>query len=74
MMNHPYEKCAEIDRFVLWKYEQMSGAKPGTFIEEEQVQLLARGHTVKTIDFKEINENIELPRTGDVFGRAVIRY
>lgn len=31
-------------------------------------------HTVKTISFEQINENIELLRTGDIVGRAVIRF
>jgi hypothetical protein len=29
---------------------------------------------VKTIRFDEINENLDLLRTGDVVGRAVIKY
>jgi propanol-preferring alcohol dehydrogenase len=31
-------------------------------------------HAVKPIRFEEINENLELLRTGDIVGRAVIRY
>lgn len=31
-------------------------------------------HTVKTIRFDEINENLELLRTGEVVGRAVVRF
>jgi propanol-preferring alcohol dehydrogenase len=31
-------------------------------------------HTVKPIHFEEINENLDLLRTGDVVGRAVIKY
>jgi propanol-preferring alcohol dehydrogenase len=31
-------------------------------------------HTVKTITFDQINENLDLLRTGDVVGRAVIKY
>jgi alcohol dehydrogenase, propanol-preferring len=31
-------------------------------------------HAVKTIRFDDINENIELLRTGDIVGRAVIKY
>jgi len=31
-------------------------------------------HTVKTIGFDEINENLDLLRAGDVVGRAVIKY
>ena len=31
-------------------------------------------HTVKPIRFEEIAENLDLLRTGDVVGRAVIKY
>lgn len=31
-------------------------------------------HTVKPITFEQINENIDLLWTGDVVGRAVIRF
>jgi propanol-preferring alcohol dehydrogenase len=31
-------------------------------------------HTVNTIGFDEINENLDLLRAGDVVGRAVIKY
>jgi len=31
-------------------------------------------HTVKSISFDQINENLELLRTGDIVGRAVIRF
>ena len=31
-------------------------------------------HSIKTIRFEDVNENIELLRSGDVVGRAVIRY
>ena len=31
-------------------------------------------HTVKTITFEQINENIDLLRTGEVVGRAVIKF
>ena len=31
-------------------------------------------HAIKTIRFEEINENIELLRTGDIVGRAVVTY
>jgi alcohol dehydrogenase, propanol-preferring len=31
-------------------------------------------HTVKTIGFEEINENLDLLRTGDIVGRAVITF
>lgn len=31
-------------------------------------------HTVKPITFEQINENLELLRTGDVVGRAVVRF
>jgi alcohol dehydrogenase, propanol-preferring len=43
----------------------------------EVVSLVQQGrirHTVKTIGFDEINENLELLRSGDVVGRAVIKY
>jgi alcohol dehydrogenase, propanol-preferring len=43
----------------------------------EVVSLVQQGrirHTVKTIRFDEINENLDLLRTGDVVGRAVIKY
>jgi propanol-preferring alcohol dehydrogenase len=31
-------------------------------------------HAVKTIRFEDINENLNLLRTGDIVGRAVITY
>jgi propanol-preferring alcohol dehydrogenase len=31
-------------------------------------------HAIKTIRFEEINENLDLLRTGDIVGRAVVRY
>ena len=31
-------------------------------------------HVVKVIRFEDINENIDLLRTGDVVGRAVVKY
>jgi propanol-preferring alcohol dehydrogenase len=31
-------------------------------------------HTVKTIGFEQINENLDLLRTGDIVGRAVIKF
>lgn len=43
----------------------------------EVMALAAQGkirHTVKTISFEQINENIDLLRTGDIVGRAVIRF
>jgi alcohol dehydrogenase, propanol-preferring len=43
----------------------------------EIMTLAAQGkirHTVKTIGFAEINDNIDLLRTGDVVGRAVIKF
>jgi propanol-preferring alcohol dehydrogenase len=43
----------------------------------EVVQLVQQGkvkHTVKPIRLEDVNENIELLRSGDVVGRAVIRY
>jgi propanol-preferring alcohol dehydrogenase len=43
----------------------------------EVVNLVQHGkirHTVKPIHFEEINENLDLLRTGDVVGRAVIKY
>ncbi|HSD93723.1 MAG TPA: hypothetical protein VLB11_11950 [Methyloceanibacter sp.] len=43
----------------------------------EVVNLVQQGkirHTVKPIRFEEINENLDLLRTGDVVGRAVIKY
>jgi propanol-preferring alcohol dehydrogenase len=42
----------------------------------EVMALAARGkirHTVKPITFEQINENLELLRTGDIIGRAVIK-
>jgi len=41
------------------------------------MSLAARGrirHTVKTIAFEQINENLELLRTGDIVGRAVVKF
>jgi len=43
----------------------------------EVVSLVQQGkirHAVKTIRFEEINENLDLLRTGDVIGRAVVKY
>ena len=43
----------------------------------EVVQLVQQGkvkHTVKPIRLEDVNENIELLRSGDVVGRAVIKY
>ncbi|HVK14283.1 MAG TPA: NAD(P)-dependent alcohol dehydrogenase [Gemmataceae bacterium] len=43
----------------------------------EVMSLAARGrirHTVKTIAFEQINENLELLRTGDIVGRAVVKF
>jgi alcohol dehydrogenase, propanol-preferring len=43
----------------------------------EVMSLAAQGkirHTVKTVGFEEINENLELLRTGDIVGRAVIKF
>jgi alcohol dehydrogenase, propanol-preferring len=43
----------------------------------EVIALVQQGkiqHTVKTIRFEEINENLDLLRTGDVVGRAVVKY
>lgn len=43
----------------------------------EVLALAAQGkirHTVKTITFEQINENIDLLRTGDIVGRAVIQF
>ena len=31
-------------------------------------------HTVKTITFDQINQSIDLLRTGEIVGRAVIKY
>jgi hypothetical protein len=31
-------------------------------------------HSIKPIRFEDVNENIELLRSGDIVGRAVIRY
>ena len=31
-------------------------------------------HTVKATSFEQINENLELLRTGDIVGRAVIKF
>lgn len=43
----------------------------------EVMALAAQGkirHTVKTLGFEQINENLELLRTGEIVGRAVIRF
>jgi propanol-preferring alcohol dehydrogenase len=43
----------------------------------EVISLAERGmirHAIKTVRFEEINENIDLLRTGDIVGRAVVRY
>lgn len=43
----------------------------------EVLALAAQGlirHTVKTITFEQINENIDLLRTGDIVGRAVVKF
>ena len=43
----------------------------------EVVSLAAQGkirHTVKTIGFEQINENLELLRSGDIVGRAVVKF
>lgn len=43
----------------------------------EVVALVQQGlvrHTVKSIRFEDVNENLELLRTGDIVGRAVIKY
>jgi propanol-preferring alcohol dehydrogenase len=43
----------------------------------EVMSLAAQGkirHTVKPITFEQINENIDLLRTGDVVGRAVVKF
>jgi alcohol dehydrogenase, propanol-preferring len=43
----------------------------------EVMALAAQGkirHTVKPITFEQINENLELLRTGDVVGRAVVKF
>jgi alcohol dehydrogenase, propanol-preferring len=43
----------------------------------EVVELVQQGkirHTVKTIRFDEINENLDLLRSGNVVGRAVVKY
>jgi propanol-preferring alcohol dehydrogenase len=43
----------------------------------EVMALAARGkirHTVKTITFDQINQSIDLLRTGEIVGRAVIKY
>ncbi len=43
----------------------------------EVVSLAQQGkirHTIKAIGFEDVNENIELLRTGEIVGRAVIRY
>jgi propanol-preferring alcohol dehydrogenase len=43
----------------------------------EVMSLAAQGkirHTVKTIAFEAINENLALLRTGDIVGRAVIKF
>ena len=31
-------------------------------------------HSIETIRFEDVNENIELLRSGEVVGRAVIKY
>ena len=43
----------------------------------EVVSLVEQGkvrHTVKPIRFEDINENLDLLRSGDIVGRAVVRY
>ena len=43
----------------------------------EVMALAAQGkirHTVKTITFDQINESIDLLRTGEIVGRAVIKF
>jgi propanol-preferring alcohol dehydrogenase len=43
----------------------------------EVISLAKQGrirHAVKTIRFEDINENIDLLRTGDIVGRAVVKY
>jgi propanol-preferring alcohol dehydrogenase len=43
----------------------------------EVISLAQQGrirHAVKTIRFEDINENIDLLRTGDIVGRAVVKY
>ena len=43
----------------------------------EVMSLAAQGkirHTVKPVTFEQINENLELLRTGDIVGRAVVRF
>ena len=43
----------------------------------EVVNLVQQGkirHTVKPITLEEVNENLDLLRSGDVVGRAVIKY
>jgi propanol-preferring alcohol dehydrogenase len=50
----------------------------GNYNDLSEVTLLAQQgkvrHTVNTIGFDEINENLDLLRAGDVVGRAVIKY
>jgi len=50
----------------------------GSYIDLSEVMALAaRGkirHTVKTITFDQINQAIDLLRTGEIVGRAVIKY
>jgi propanol-preferring alcohol dehydrogenase len=50
----------------------------GNFNDLSEVIALAEQgkirHTVKTVRFDEINENIDLLRAGDIVGRAVVKY
>nr|WP_265595328.1 zinc-binding dehydrogenase [Verrucomicrobium sp. BvORR106] len=56
----------------------LHGSFWGNYTDLSEVMALAAAgkirHTVKKIGFKDINENLELLRTGDIVGRAVITY
>lgn len=56
----------------------LHGSFWGNYTNLSEVMALAAAgkirHTVKKIGFKDINENLELLRTGEIVGRAVIMY
>jgi len=50
----------------------------GNYNDLSEVIALAQGgklrHAIKTIRFEDINKNLDLLRTGDIVGRAVVVY
>jgi propanol-preferring alcohol dehydrogenase len=58
--------------------QTFQGSFWGSYTDLSEVMALAaRGkirHTVKTITFDQINQSIDLLRTGEIVGRAVIKY